>query len=161
MVFWPLAQCSHTDWCFGGRRGSFCSDVLSVINFKLCLFVSKGYSSVQWGLSTSEAVTPVIAPVAPNACRFGPGPVQRRLSNISCYVSASMFVQVIYKFLTEKWICFCFPRWSHALSLVGVNCSVILYSGWPNEKGGEDTLKASDNCFKDIFLQWRRDSPDS
>ena len=26
---------------------------------------------------------------------------------------------------------------SHALSLVAVNSTVILYSGWPNEKGGD------------------------
>lgn len=152
MVFWPLAQCSYTGWCFGGRRGSFSSDVWSVINFKPCLYVLKWYSSVQWGLSTREAVILVIAPIAPNACRFGPGPVQRHLSNFSCYVPDSKFVQVIYQLLNEKGFCFCFPRWSHALSLVGVNSTVILYSGWPNEMGDEDTLKASSNCFKDAFL---------
>lgn len=164
MVFWLLAQCSYTDWCFGGRRGSFSSDVLSVINFKLCLFVLKWHSSVQWGLSTCEAVIPVIAPIAPNARRFGPGPVQRHLSSFSCYVPASMFVQVIYQLLTEKGICFCFSRLSHALNLVGVNSILILYSAWPNEKGNEDTLKAYlfQRCFPSVkgaftrFLRWKR-----
>lgn len=161
MVFWPLAQRSYTNWCFGGRRGSFPSAVLSVINFKPCLFVLECCSSVQWALSTCEAVKPLTDPIAPVVCRYGPSPLQRRLSNFSCYIPASMFLQVIYQLLIKKGFCFCLPRQSHALSLVSVNSIVIPYSGSPVDKGNEDTLKASISCFKYASLQWGGRSQDS
>lgn len=161
MVFWPLAQWSYTDWCFGGRRGGealslqiFCQSLIlnsSCLSWSTAAVFSDAWAHVKLWYPLLLPLLLIHTDLIRALCKGA--------SSTSAITFLSLCLCRLYQILNGKVFCFCFPRWS--LCLRGVNSTVILYSGWPDEKGDEDTFKASLKSFKDALFQWMGNSQNS
>lgn len=157
MVFWLPAQCSCTNWYFVGRRGSFSSDVLSVINLKPSLFGRAAVCSVgpeHVKLWSHLLILLFLYAGLVQALWKGTSPTS------ALTLLPLMFVQAVHQLFTKKGVCFYLHGWSHTLSWGGVSSTGTLLLGWLMKRELR-ILWRSLNCCKDALLHCRRNSLDS